>query len=121
SPGLTKIDIDLCDQNGRPCVQMRGLTSRVLATDESGIGSLIALPVWETIEQPASQSVRYDQHDVVLCNLPKSSAQALQAALPDVTVESLDLRSGAGVAERYRDAALGCFRRLQVILKSAPT
>ncbi|MBP2630115.1 MAG: Mycocerosate synthase, 6-deoxyerythronolide-B synthase, partial [Firmicutes bacterium] len=66
---MEKIDIDLCDEQGRVCVRMKGLSSRVLegkvdsVTDTEAIGTLMLQPSWQ--EQPVDSEAtmpEYDRH-----------------------------------------------------------
>ena len=40
---VTKLDLDLCDQQGNICVQLRGFSSRSLSTDISAASSPVAI------------------------------------------------------------------------------
>ena len=49
-----KLDVDLCDERGNVCIQMRGLASRVpsgeisrAAAPPQAIGGLLATPAWQ--------------------------------------------------------------------------
>jgi len=41
---ITKVDIDLCDQQGNVCVQVRGFASRILHSDEKAQTATLAEP-----------------------------------------------------------------------------
>src|SRR6266545_3328709 len=62
---VAKLDIDLCDERGNVCAQMRGLSSRALgkaisttAAESRAIGSLLAVPVWQAQGQGARPGCR---------------------------------------------------------------
>ena len=70
-----KFDIDLCDEHGNVCVQMRGFSTRVVShkADEFSlqdqvIGSLLARPVWEE-----SRAETYAGPTQEYCGTPRNS------------------------------------------------
>jgi len=122
--GISKIDIDLCNEQGELCACLRGLTSRAIraTADENDVGLLLAVPAWETVSASAEHQMAapFHRHHVVLCDLPHIDLGALQSALTRLEAEHLSLADADSVADRYRIAALACFERLQAILRSAP-
>ena len=109
-----KLDIDLCDEQGNVCAQMRGLSARALGTSlASPIGSLLAAPVWDAAPIAAASSAGYAEHHVVLCELP-------DVALPALDADSLHADPSTGIARLYNDYAVVCFERIQTILGSKP-
>src|SRR5438128_18888 len=70
---VVKLDIDLCDERGNVCVQMRGLSLRVLSQENDQVtGSLLAVPVWQTsgLEVSAGAGkIEFAEHHVILCEL----------------------------------------------------
>ncbi|HKO58101.1 MAG TPA: SDR family NAD(P)-dependent oxidoreductase [Thermoanaerobaculia bacterium] len=87
------LDIDLCDERGNVCVQLRGLSSRLMG---QAAGTLLVRPVWE--ERAASaQEVGYADRHVVRCD------------------------AGAGtLAQRYTGHAVACFERIKALMQSKP-
>ena len=125
-----KLDIDLCDKQGNICVQMRGLSSRVLgkesithAEQAKTIGSLLAVPVWQTdiVEAPAGTSEpAYTEHNIILCELSDIVVDQLVSLLPDSQCLLLPAWEEKTIAERYSDYALACFKRIQTVLLGKP-
>lgn len=85
------------------------------------IGSLMATPQWERLTADAPAKIaRYERHEVILCNVPQVDLAKLQALVPGAAIARLPLLAEHGIAERYHTAALGCFERVQGILRSRP-
>ncbi|HYD79452.1 MAG TPA: SDR family NAD(P)-dependent oxidoreductase [Paucimonas sp.] len=127
---VIKLDIDLCDPEGRVCVQMQGFTSRVLdkeneAETASGTpaGTLYAAPTWEAAKLDiASETTprRYDQRHIILCGPSSAHAAALEAAIADSACLPLPAAPGRHAAERYQEAATACFERIKNVLANKP-
>jgi polyketide synthase PksN len=111
---VLELDIDLCDEQGNVCAQMRGLSARALSASLVNLapaaGSLLAAPVWDAAPIAAA-SAGYAEHHVVLCELP-------DVALPALDADSLFADPSTGIARLYNDYAVACFERIQVILGS---
>jgi polyketide synthase PksN len=127
---VVKLDIDLCDERGNVCAQMRGLSSRALskaisttAAESRAIGSLLAVPVWQagSVEglSEASQ-VEYAEHHVVLCELSNVNVNQLRPLLPHSQCLPLHAGGQQNIALRYCEYALACFERIQTILRGKP-
>jgi acyl transferase domain-containing protein len=125
---VVKLDIDLCDERGNVCAQMCGLSSRALskaisttAAESQAIGSLLAVPVWQTsgasVSAEASQ-VEYAEHHVVLCELSNVNVNQLRPLLPHSQCLPLHAGRRQNIAQRYSEYALICFERIQTILRS---
>jgi len=145
SDSVVKVDIDLCDERGSVCVQMKGLSLRVaskelVAVSQDGVevvgvaeahGSdsaraetiavMMAAPVWQASElDPRIVSGMYAEQHVVLCELPYVSAESLASLLPRSGVLALPSSSETTIAQRYSDAARACFEKIQEILRGKP-
>ncbi|WP_052729380.1 SDR family NAD(P)-dependent oxidoreductase [Chromobacterium vaccinii] len=103
-----RLDIDLCDENGRVCAAMRGFCSRPLQNG-SADELVIAKPVWR--EAVASGSHQGSRH-VLLCGVADGQADALRRALPGASIECLPWL-GEDAASGYEAAALACLRAIQ--------
>ncbi|MES2824532.1 MAG: SDR family NAD(P)-dependent oxidoreductase [Pseudomonadota bacterium] len=132
---ISKLDIDLCDEDGNICVQMRGFTSRVLSKDSNAIralssaksqatlGSLIAAPVWESAPISSAQLNNSDaiQQHIILCEVTGVNAEQLETFMRGTNPQSHCLTLPAApqknIAERYTEVALACFELIQKILK----
>lgn len=76
-PGrISKLDVDLCDDQGRIALRLQGFSSRVLAPAAEPL--LVLRPVWrdETLEQPAQRSVA--RQWVLVAAAPTVDLQSLQ-------------------------------------------
>src|SRR5262245_43183686 len=127
---VIKLDIDLCDDRGNVCVQLRGLSSRALskevgttAAQGQAIGGLLAVPVWQASDASVSAEashVEYTEHHVVLCELSNVNDNQLRPLLPHSQCLSLHAGRRQNIAQRYSEYALACFERIQSILKGKP-
>ncbi|MCP3945189.1 polyketide synthase dehydratase domain-containing protein, partial [Herbaspirillum sp.] len=43
---VRKLDMDLCDEDGKVCVRMKGFTSRIQASEAESTGTLMLRPSW---------------------------------------------------------------------------
>ncbi|HEY0139907.1 MAG TPA: SDR family NAD(P)-dependent oxidoreductase [Thermoanaerobaculia bacterium] len=124
---VVKLDIDLCDERGNVCVQMRGLSSRALrgavdmaAAPGNAIGSLLAVPVWQADNLAAGRSMEFAEHHVALCEMSSIDTEQLQSLLPQSHSLSLQFKEGESISQRYSDYAVACFERVQSILCGKP-
>ena len=121
---VEKLDIDLCDRAGQVCVQMRGFSTR-LPDRVASIGSklssvneyLLARPEWQKRAVDTSQIEYVEQH-IILCDVLKSTAEKLQGWFPNKQCICLEAEKAKNIAHRYSEYALGCFERMQAILKN---
>jgi polyketide synthase PksN len=117
---ITKLDLDLSDEEGNVCVQMRGLSLRQLVTED--IGTLLAYPVWEVYEIPkvsADWQAGFLQQHIILCELPQVEADRLKAFIQDSHCIQLSA-SQKTIAERYSEYALACFEQVREIINARP-
>ena len=124
---VVKLDIDLCDEQGNVCVQMRGFSSRLLNSETSSArlaakpaGVLLAEPEWQTsaIEAPASpRGNAYTEHHVILCELPTVDIEKLGSLAAPCHCLLLQAKSEETIAARYGEYALACFERIQTIVR----
>jgi len=127
---VVKLDIDLCDERGNVCVQIRGLSLRVLSQEnDQVIGSLLAVPVWQTSGLGVSAGagkIEFTEHHVILCELSVGAViDRPQSRNGDITgghrppLQCLALEAGQHktIAQRYSEYALACFERIQTILQ----
>jgi len=127
---VVKLDIDVCDERGNVCVQMRGFSSRVLsqeisttAVQEKAIGSLVAAPVWQARpvqEWAGGSSSEFAEHHIILCELSQVNAEKLGPLLPQSQCLSLEAGEQNNVGQRYSEYAVACFERIRTILQSKP-
>ena len=114
---VLKLDIDLCDDQGRVCVRIRGMSYRVLGgevgeTEPDEVSCVSFLPVWREAV-PGDQETAPREPIVLLPDLPALGAVL---ARQDPATRLLHLTSAAtGIAERFTDytvQALDHLRRL---------
>jgi polyketide synthase PksL len=133
---INKLDIDLCDQAGNVCVQMKGFTSKALGADSNiskevapltevnqPIGKLFAYPKWisETGVQTFDDSKsKYAAKHILLYNLPSVSCKQLDLLISNSQSVLLDYFSEKSIDARYSDVALQCFKIVQEILVEKP-
>jgi polyketide synthase PksN len=123
---IQKLDISLCDEQGRICVQMKGFSSRVLEDEINTIGSvekigmLMLEPVWKVQGIALEAAVPdYTQHVVMLCE----PSEVLQENIPTYLneVRFLILQSEKkGIEERFKTYAVQVFEEIKKILNNKP-
>ncbi len=87
--------------------------------DEAGI--VLAVPGWQADEAARESSpLHFNEHHVLLCELPKIDAETLSASLPRSRCLSLQVEPQRSIAERYGEYALACFEHVQALLQSRP-
>ena len=126
SAPVTKLDIDVCDGDGRVCVQMRGFSSRALGQASAGArdaarasATLLAAPAWRDVEvSGAATRPAFEQHHVVLCDLPGIDAEQLEAQLPASRCQALTSPVGATIAARYSHQAVAIFKQLRTLFEA---
>jgi acyl transferase domain-containing protein len=119
------LDVELCDEQGAVCVQLRGFTARPLVAQsvqpvpavEAPVGLLLARPVWRSSEALGGGEV-YERRLVLLCELTQVQAQRLEGLLPGS--ECRELSAQGDVAQRYGEQAVQCFEQLREVLRSKP-
>jgi polyketide synthase PksN len=124
SDRLQKLDIDLCDDDGRVCVRMRGFSSRMPEQKPTDAANITAIcePVW-TPQPIAAVGGRIDivRRTVVLCDVdqsfPANTEQVLASQIKRVACIRLPLNSS--IHDRYTDAALGVFDTIKTELGRA--
>ncbi|MCZ8519622.1 MULTISPECIES: SDR family NAD(P)-dependent oxidoreductase [Paenibacillus] len=121
SEGQTlKLDIDLCDEEGRICVSMRGFSLRTLAgepSERSGqnnrlssavqppppVGNLLLSPVWEPVPAAMGGRMPQPQEKVLVVGGTGSQREALQAIYSQA--EHLSVEPGDSIAALSRKLA----------------
>ncbi|HEY3093970.1 MAG TPA: beta-ketoacyl synthase N-terminal-like domain-containing protein, partial [Vicinamibacterales bacterium] len=122
------LDVDLCDDDGNICVQLRGLCARrfdrkgIVAQplDATDAETLVAVAAWSDDRPRHTAAARECAHvHVLLCGLGDADPSSIAFLLPDSSVESID-PSGEHPASRYEAFALKVFERLQDVLRRQP-
>lgn len=126
SNGLSKVDIDLCDETGKICVQLKGLLSRALEGDvgqasiTEDMGTLMLEPVWQ--ETPVTTGVNANediQHVVILCEVDGISGEDIEAHMDGTRCLVLQ-SSSMDMDSRFEDYTIQIFEELQSILLDIP-
>ncbi|MEA2959171.1 MAG: polyketide synthase PksN, partial [Alphaproteobacteria bacterium] len=123
---VRKLDIDLCDEQGRVSVQLCGFSTRAVEEGLGQTGTLLLERAWraQAVEEVAGFGA--GQHWVVLCEPNEAAGQAagelereIAAALPGV--RCVTIRSeAAGIAARYEAAIVELLATLQAIVQEQP-
>jgi polyketide synthase PksN len=130
SDKVVKLDIDLCDEQGNVCVQLRGFSTRVLSDETSSArgpaktaGLLMAAPEWQSAAIAASSGpsgTTYAEHHIILCELPNAGIETLGSLVAHSQCLALQAERKMSAAQRYSEYALACFERIQTIVRSKP-
>jgi len=115
---VQKLNIDLCDEQGRICVRMKGFSSRSPEQKQPAETSamLMCKPVWtDQAVAHDTDSLAWGQHLVVLCDLdgqfPESTEQEIARQVAGASCQRLHL-NGA-IDDSYRDAAIKIFELIK--------
>src|SRR5207302_2914224 len=122
-------DIDVCDEFGNVCFELRGFSIRALnkgirnASNDSQAGHLLSRCGWQT--RPVTEWAElgqneFSEHHVFVCELSKLSLDTLESLLPGSQCSFLQVETENHIGQRYTEYALECFERIQAILRSRP-
>ncbi|CAB3765827.1 1,4-dihydroxy-2-naphthoyl-CoA synthase [Paraburkholderia humisilvae] len=120
---LAKLDIDLCDLDGKVCVQLRGFAARGFASAPHDV--LLATETWEAAAAHGdARTTSGQERRIVLCGLPQVDTAAF-ASLPasagaPVATTHLPMLEGVDIAARYTQLSLDVFGVLQSMLRDKP-
>ncbi|MDF2523778.1 MAG: Beta-ketoacyl-acyl-carrier-protein synthase 6-deoxyerythronolide-B synthase, partial [Clostridiales bacterium] len=122
---VQKFDIDLCDDNGKVCVQMRGFSTRtpqgeIRASSTQRNGVLMLHPQWreEAVQQECILP-SYVQHLVIVCEDDKISAESIKNQMQNVKCIALAAKK-EDIAGRFSTYATRVFEEIQTIIKGNP-
>ncbi|MFM7532345.1 MAG: SDR family NAD(P)-dependent oxidoreductase, partial [Rubrivivax sp.] len=128
--GVRKLDIDVCDEQGRVSVALRGFSTRAVQAGgnaqadttqaDTPAATLLLQPRWQPLAAQPQTLPQYAGHEVLLCEVPQVQPEALQPLLGQARVEVLGT-PGGDIAQRYQRHARSLFDRLQKILQGKPT
>jgi len=133
---VIKLDIDLCDQAGNVCLQMRGFSSRVLSSDKAQLisktaamfepslitnaqenGCILANSIWEPCQAiPLSNTPEYVEQHILLCGLENIKTGELTSRLVNSQCNQL-ITENVNIADDYHQIALSCFERIRQIFE----
>ncbi|MCS1417593.1 MAG: Polyketide synthase PksL [Verrucomicrobia subdivision 3 bacterium] len=115
-----RLDIDLCDEQGRVAAALRGLALRPLALDRQGPGKearglLLGEPVWQRQDAGAGEPLPPPSRRIVLfCDVGGAQGPFAWAEGRCVYLSS----RGATLAERYQELAEQVFQWLRDFLRA---
>jgi polyketide synthase PksN len=130
---VQKLDVDLCDQQGKICVRMKGFSSRVLDDGVGKVtqgkeGTLLLSPDWK--EQAPGHEAEvttptYAQHLVILCEPEErgelGSWEAGKLGNSEVGFKMIVLQSQQEeIGQRFQNYTLRVFEEIQRIFKEKP-
>ncbi|MEQ7681104.1 non-ribosomal peptide synthetase [Bacillus ayatagriensis] len=116
---VEKRDLDICDENGKVCVRLKGLSFRTAEKEpekkEKAPETLMLEPVWTRSDETAVQTEPvFARHIVMLCDTDAGLKQAVEAA----GAECFEMTSPHGkAAARFRDYTGRILETLQKLLK----
>src|SRR5262249_22916732 len=120
--GTLKFDIQVLDEHGKICVQIKGLSLRTLDGEKSE--PLFFLPEWtgQSEETGTIAETDYGQRWIVVCATADSafdgqSISALRERLPQAKVQLLTVPVGFDIAQRSTDAVLQLFEIVRRLLR----
>jgi polyketide synthase PksN len=123
---IQRLDIDLCDDKGTICAQVKGFTTRVLEGEVGLLGSpvtsetLMFEPIWK--EQIVNQKVLppdYAQHLIIFCEPNKVFNEKIKNYMNNVSCITLQSNQ-KDIEERFQTYAIQAFEKIQGILKDKP-
>ncbi|MDA8562159.1 polyketide synthase dehydratase domain-containing protein, partial [Gammaproteobacteria bacterium] len=131
---LQKIDIDLYDDEGNVCVQMKGFTARALKTlDDSNVtnttGTLIFEPYLKEKDIATDASSvkeilkNYNEHYVFIAGFNKKHAKNFEKSLKKYkSIKSIIYynNESANISEQFKLIASQLFNKIKLILESKP-
>ncbi|MEX3547625.1 MAG: amino acid adenylation domain-containing protein [Burkholderia sp.] len=114
---VQRMDVDLCDEQGRICVRLHGL-ARLAAPAVESVAPLarLQLPQWEDAPlERGADATGYTQRLLVLCAVPVPGLEA-ELGTADL-VERLEAGTGLGSVQDY---ALRLLARVQAFMRDKP-
>ena len=110
SSPIQKLDIDLCDESGHVCIQMQGLSTRVLERQDIPQDRILFKPIWkaEAAHQEADRS--FDRH-IILCGI-ETLVKPLTKALPNASILSI-ARKDFSLPHHFETVALQLLTEVQ--------
>jgi len=117
---VSKLDIDLCDEDGRVCVRMRKFASRAQGSAAEPTGVLMFRPSWrEEAADAEGRPTDYERHLVVLCEPDEALRKNIGGGIKGT--EFVILESEEKSADtRFSAYALRLFEDIRAILKAKP-
>ncbi len=115
-----KYDIDLCDEAGRICVRIKGVSYKEAETCEQPLGAMMLQPFWK--EQAVGEetiTTDHERHVIILCETDAIAALHVETSLTGVECITLQARMEE-VDRRFETYAVQVFEKIQGILINKP-
>jgi hypothetical protein len=117
---IKRVDIDLCDMQGKVCARFKGLSSRVLegelGTGGESAGTLLAEPYWRKADNGNNRvEIEYEEHLVFLCEQDGISSNYIKDNIKNVRCISLECEEDS-LDKRFESYALQVFNEVKDIL-----
>ncbi|MCX8131567.1 MAG: SDR family NAD(P)-dependent oxidoreductase [Clostridia bacterium] len=121
---IQKFDIDICDEEGRVCVRMRGLSVRAAAEGISSLktieprGTLLLNHCWKQQGIAGNGEILdYKQHLVIICELNNISTNDIEKGIKEGRCLVLHSKEDA-IEERFQAYAVSAFEEIRDMLGS---
>jgi acyl transferase domain-containing protein/D-arabinose 1-dehydrogenase-like Zn-dependent alcohol dehydrogenase/acyl carrier protein len=121
---LHKVDIDLCDTEGRICVRVKGLVFKVpenkiaVEINTAKHGSLMLTPCWEKKDLSEKvQNAEYARQIVILGGMNKISVESIESQLSSAKCIALET-DAESLSKRFQGYVLRTFEEIQDVFKN---
>lgn len=124
---IKRLNIDLCNSDGKICVRMNGFSFKMLQSDtlqsvnemrdDTENETLLLVPDWEEKAAKTNASFTYAQHFVFLCGITNTALENLQRQLPEIHFIVLQ-SSAENIAVRYQEHVKQLFEKIQMLLRN---
>lgn len=116
-----RVDVDLCDTEGKVCVCMKGLTFKSLESgkfqSEDKSETMLIMPDWRDQTANADYTpVHYALRIVILCEPENISIPSMESQFPGIRFISLQ-SSQKNTGERFLDCAEKVFGEIRSVMK----
>ena len=123
---IRKLDIDLCDEAGRICVRMKGLSARVIGGDEKSEGqpttkgTLMLYPCWKGQVVPNDTvAPDYALRLVLLCELEDILTARIETEMSPARCITLNSQH-IDIEKRFQSYAAQTLEEIQSVLRDKP-
>ncbi|HEU4818025.1 SDR family NAD(P)-dependent oxidoreductase, partial [Janthinobacterium sp.] len=119
---VRKLDIDLCDPDGKVCVRLTAFSSRVPggASGTAAGGTVLLEPEWLPSEvRLQAEEPAYAQHVVMICDMPSVSSQDIVGPTGARCIQIASHHHG--MVEDFQRYTVAAFEEIKWILQARPT
>jgi acyl transferase domain-containing protein/acyl carrier protein len=118
---VQRVDIDLCSEDGRVCVRLKGLSSRAAGSAKGpapSVGTVICHPVWHaSAPQAGTAPPAYRHHVVMWCDGVAPALAHLRARFAGVEYVSLE-PLGRDTSERFEETSVKAFEAIKALIEA---